>query len=94
MWRSVSSGSTFGTGGLASADLAILDVNLNGEETYPLADSLAARAIPFIFATGYGEGIMIPDRFTSIPIVSKPYDGVALRAALSNMRHPDGTARQ
>jgi CheY-like chemotaxis protein len=39
----------------ARADLAILDVNLNGEETYPLADSLAARAIPFIFATGYGS---------------------------------------
>lgn len=33
---------------------AILDVNLNGSHTYAVADVLAARGIPFIFATGYG----------------------------------------
>jgi CheY-like chemotaxis protein len=57
-----------------SADLAILDVNLNGEETYPLADSLAARKIPFIFATGYGfrnQGRMV-GRAGSAEAVSVP----------------------
>ena len=36
-------------------DAAILDVNLNGQDVYPVADILAARGIPFVFATGYGE---------------------------------------
>ena len=36
-------------------DLAILDVNINGEETYPIADVLAARDVPFFFSTGYGK---------------------------------------
>ena len=37
----------------AALDLAILDLNLRGEETYVVADVLAGRGIPFIFATGY-----------------------------------------
>ena len=37
-------------------DIAILDVNLNGEPISPLADVLAARGTPFVFATGYDEG--------------------------------------
>jgi CheY-like chemotaxis protein len=38
----------------ARFDVAILDVNLNGDETYPIADALTARAKPFVFASGYG----------------------------------------
>jgi len=33
-------------------DAAILDVNLHGRRSYPVADALVARAIPFVFATG------------------------------------------
>src|SRR3546814_11090178 len=36
-----------------SADVAILDINLAGEAVYPVADALAERGIPFLFATGY-----------------------------------------
>src|ERR1700753_3514054 len=36
-------------------DLAILDVNVNGKVISPVADLLAARNRPFIFATGYGS---------------------------------------
>ncbi len=36
-------------------DFAILDVNLNGELSYPAADALVARGIPFVFATGYSS---------------------------------------
>src|SRR3982074_3873089 len=39
-----------------SFDLAILDVNLNGERTFQVADLLAARGVGFVFATGYGGG--------------------------------------
>src|ERR1700680_4272365 len=36
-------------------DLAILDVNLNGNAVYPVADVLMQRGVPFVFSTGYGE---------------------------------------
>jgi CheY-like chemotaxis protein len=66
----------------ASADLAILDVNLNGEETYPLADSLAARAIPFIFATGYGSS-GIKAEWSGVPVLQKPFQSRELAVAIS-----------
>jgi CheY-like chemotaxis protein len=65
----------------ASADLAILDVNLNGEETYPLADSLAARDIPFIFATGYGSSGIKGD-WSDAPVLQKPFESEALCKAI------------
>jgi CheY-like chemotaxis protein len=37
-------------------DAAILDVNLNEETSFPVADLLQRRGIPFLFATGYAEG--------------------------------------
>ena len=36
-------------------DAAVLDINLNGQKSYPVADALAARGVPFIFATGYSR---------------------------------------
>lgn len=57
----------------ARFDMAIIDVNLNGEASYPLADALIAADLPFIFATGYGN-VTHPDRFAEVPTVSKPYD--------------------
>jgi len=66
----------------ASADLAILDVNLNGEETYPLADSLAARAIPFIFATGYGSS-GIKAEWSGVPVLQKPFQSRELAEAIN-----------
>jgi CheY-like chemotaxis protein len=66
----------------ASADLAILDVNLNGEETYPLASSLAFRKIPFIFATGYGSS-GIRAEWSSVPVLQKPFQSRELAEAIS-----------
>ena len=66
----------------ASADLAILDVNLNGEETYPLADSLAARDIPFIFATGYGSS-GIKAEWSGVPVLQKPFQSSELAKAIN-----------
>src|SRR5262249_45135996 len=39
-------------------DAAILDVNMNGEMSFPVADKLAARGVPFIFLSGYGQGAL------------------------------------
>jgi PAS domain S-box-containing protein len=54
-------------------DAAILDVNLDGEMVYPLADLLSKRGVPYIFVTGYGaESIDV--RFTHIPVIQKPVE--------------------
>jgi len=53
-------------------DAAVLDVNLNGSKSYPVADALARRGIPFAFATGYanhGAGTAFDTR----PVLRKPY---------------------
>src|SRR6476619_6256416 len=52
-------------------DMAIVDVNLHGQSTFPLADMLLERGIPFIFATGYAATGM-PERFSSVPVLQKP----------------------
>ena len=53
-------------------DLAILDVNLSGEKSYPIADILIARGIPFAFSTGYSDHGDRSD-FNCQPILRKPY---------------------
>jgi PAS domain S-box-containing protein len=54
-------------------DAAILDVNLDGEMVYPLADLLIERGVPFIFVTGYGAE-SIDHRFTHIHVIQKPVE--------------------
>ncbi|MGY4801880.1 HWE histidine kinase domain-containing protein [Teichococcus aerofrigidensis] len=61
---------------------ALLDVNLGRESSFPVADALLARGIPFLFATGYGEADAFPDRLRGVAVISKPYSSTELRAAL------------
>lgn len=65
-------------------DLAILDVNLEGREIFPVAEILAARNLPFIFVTGYGAGAL-PDHFRGRPTLQKPFQSEKLEAALTNL---------
>jgi CheY-like chemotaxis protein len=65
----------------AAFDLAILDVNLNGTPISPVADVLAARGTPFVFATGYGEG-GLPEPHRGRPTLRKPFQLDALRQML------------
>jgi len=37
----------------------VLDVNLNGQMSYPIADALAARAVPFVFSTGHDKNTLL-----------------------------------
>lgn len=53
-------------------DLAILDVHLQGESGFPVAEALVARGVPFVFATGYGER-GLPDDFRGRPVLQKPF---------------------
>lgn len=65
-------------------DCAILDVNLNGEMVFPLAEHLQTRAIPFLFVTGYAEA-NLPEHLRAVPRVGKPYDGVVLTRSLATL---------
>src|SRR5688572_9469506 len=38
-------------------DVAMLDMNLNGDRTHAVAAALAAKGVPFVFATGYAGHI-------------------------------------
>jgi len=64
-------------------DFAILDINLGGEQSFPIADSLLERGIPFIFMTGYGAA-GVPDRLQSVHTLQKPYGADALKQALQH----------
>lgn len=56
----------------AELDLAILDINLNGAAVYPVADVLAARGVPFVFSTGYGESTLL-EPYRDYPMLQKPF---------------------
>ncbi len=67
-------------------DLAILDVNLKGENVWPVASRLKERGVPFVIASG-GHVDPPPQEFESVPLIEKPYtvDRVtpAIEAALA-----------
>ena len=62
-------------------DGAVLDVNLHGATSYPIADALAARNVRFVFASGYGAG-GIDAAYATYPWCQKPFNQSALLAAL------------
>ena len=64
-------------------DIAILDVNLGGQPILPVADALAARGLPFVFATGYGER-GLPDSYRERPTLKKPFELDSLRRTLES----------
>lgn len=55
-----------------SFDAACIDVNLNGIESYPIADALAARGVPFAFSTGYSDH-GLRECYSQRPVLTKPY---------------------
>lgn len=63
-------------------DGAVLDVNLDGDRVYPVADTLMGLGIPFVFATGYDLWI-IPDTYAAIPRCEKPIRVAALTRLLA-----------
>jgi DNA-binding response OmpR family regulator len=66
----------------ASLDGAILDVNVAGEASYPVASALRDRRIPFVFATGYGAAGLIAE-FRAVPTLNKPYSYADLGRVLA-----------
>jgi PAS domain S-box-containing protein len=65
-------------------DAAVLDANLNGRSVTPVAEALARRKVPFVFATGYGEAAGAPGGFDA-PVIRKPYDVTQVAAAVADL---------
>jgi CheY-like chemotaxis protein len=73
-------------------DLAILDVNLAGEVSFPVADAIAGKGVPYMFATGYGRKAIIAAH-AHRPVISKPFSIDELRYAI-RLSLADGPATQ
>ncbi|WP_281285593.1 MULTISPECIES: response regulator [Mesorhizobium] len=63
-------------------DVALLDVNLANEQSFPVAQLLRERGIPFVFATGYGlRGL--DERLREVMTLQKPFEPHQLADAIS-----------
>jgi CheY-like chemotaxis protein len=65
-------------------EAAVLDLNLAGETSTPVADALAQRGVPFVVATGYGAAGLPPEH-KDVPVLAKPYDPTELTRALARL---------
>jgi DNA-binding NtrC family response regulator len=63
-------------------DVAVLDVNVNGEEVFPIAQALAGRGVPFAFSTGYGNS-GLPEPWRGRPTLQKPFTEDQVRSVLA-----------
>jgi DNA-binding LytR/AlgR family response regulator len=53
-------------------DVALLDVHLGRDTSYPVADILLSRGVPFVFSTGYDQS-SIDSHYEGAPVCLKPY---------------------
>lgn len=65
-------------------DAAVLDINLRGKMCFPLADALAVKGVPFVFATGY-DRVMVPSAYRHVPRWEKPFDPEDIVRALGSL---------
>jgi len=66
----------------AAFDVALLDVNLDGELSWDAAAVVRGRGIPIVFGTGYNVQTVLPEAFRGTPTLSKPFSLVDLEQAL------------
>ncbi len=65
-------------------DLAVLDVDLRGQDAFEVAAMLEARGVPFVFVTGFPR-THLPDRYRAHPIVSKPFSEADLLSRIDDV---------
>jgi CheY-like chemotaxis protein len=65
-------------------DLAVLDINLEDEAVYPVADLLSEQGVPFLFATGYSRAL-VPAPYQYVPRWEKPFDPQTLAQVLPKL---------
>lgn len=65
-------------------DAAVLDVNLCGAMSYPLADRLNEAGVPILFVTGYDEWAL-PDQYLAAPRIAKPFNCGEVTSAVEHL---------
>ncbi|MEY9697910.1 CheY-like chemotaxis protein [Bradyrhizobium diazoefficiens] len=66
-------------------DVALLDMNLDGNDSHPVADALSARGVPFVYATG-NSGHNLKDGYAGRPVLKKPFKFEDLAATLGRLK--------
>ena len=72
-------------------DAAILDVNLGGCRSYPIAERLVAKGVPFAFATGYGSPGVVEWR-DRVPLIRKPFEKSTLSSVVEGLLDSERSA--
>ena len=72
-------------------DIAVLDVNLNGTNSFPIAEVLIEKGVPFVFATGYGA-FGIPPHLRKHAVLQKPFKMQQLADAIGEATSQRGAA--
>ena len=65
-------------------DGAVIDIQLDGERVWPLAELLQDRGVPTVLLSGHSRAEM-PQRFSDLPLLSKPVSGQLLQRALGDV---------
>lgn len=74
-------------------DAVVMDINLGGETSFPVAERLQAEQVPFLFVSGYQSSLVLPDALKSVPCLQKPLSAESLRRAIARLAPaapPDG----
>jgi CheY-like chemotaxis protein len=66
-------------------DVAVLDMNLQGERATPVAEALQEQGVPFVLVTGYGSERLPERALRNAPCLHKPVDGHQLASAISEV---------
>jgi CheY-like chemotaxis protein len=74
-------------------DVAVLDVNLNGKMSYPIADALISRGVPFLFSTGYDKDRLL-EAYRIFPVLQKPFHRSELGNTLAQLLAPKEPVRE
>jgi CheY-like chemotaxis protein len=65
-------------------DVALLDIQLNGETSLAIAEELQSRDIPFACLSGFGPND-VPSAFANFKFVRKPADQAAILKAMAEL---------
>ena len=66
-------------------DAALLDMTLDGNDSYPVAEALSARGVPFVYSTG-NTGQSLRDGYSDRPVLKKPFKYEELVAILARLK--------
>lgn len=66
-------------------DVALLDMNLNGNDSHAVAEVLSARGVPFVYSTG-NTGQRLRDGYSDRPVLKKPFKYEELAAILTRLK--------